>query len=267
MNSISFREKQIAYRVEGEGEAILWLHGFCEDSRMWQEFASFLDDKKHIFIDLPGLGQSDVIPNVSIELMADVVEAVLQHLNIRQCVLIGHSMGGYVGLAFAKKYAGYLRGLCLFHSHPFADSETKIASRQKAIDFIGSRGHVLYIKQLIPALFEYSFVKSNRFLIEKMTMQAIEYSSKGITACLQAMLDRPDNSAVLEQIDCPVLFIVGAEDGVVPKEYSLEQLYLPDLANIHILPRVGHMGMFEATKKTQRIVNNFCSFCEETLVI
>jgi len=171
-------------------------------------------------------------------------------------------MGGYVSLAFAKKYPELLKGLALIHSHPYADTESKGKDRNKAINFVNKHGHALYVKQLIPKLFTPSFVRSNAFLLEKMTMRAVNYPQEGIAECLKAMRDRPDNSKILETLDCPVLFIVGKEDAVVPSDYSLEQLYLPNVADIHILPKVGHMAMFEKTKLTQRVVRDFCSFCE-----
>ena len=263
MKKITFQDKAIAYDTVGKGAAVLLIHGFCEDSRMWEDFSQDLVEEKYkvITIDLPGFGQSDVWSDVSIADMAEAVHAVLQELKQEKVILIGHSMGGYVGLAFAEKHSEMLAGLGLFHSHPYADSDDKKEGRQKGIGFIRRQGSALYVKQLIPALFAPDFVNSNAFLIEKLTFRASKYDAEGIIAALQAMKDRPDRSAVLSSISCPVLFIVGKKDQAVPVDKSIEQTHLPAISSIHIMEKVGHMGMFEATKHTQLFVRKFIAFC------
>ncbi|MEL6922563.1 MAG: alpha/beta hydrolase [Bacteroidota bacterium] len=263
MKFVEHKGKQIAYSKEGKGVPLVFIHGFCEDSRVWDEFIErFVDWCKIIRIDLPGFGQSEVQPGASIADMAEGVNTVLEYLKIDQFFLIGHSMGGYVSLAYAEQYASNLMGLCLFHSQPYADSAEKKQGRQKGIDFIRRIGHTLYVKQLIPALFSKDFASDHQMLIEKLSFRANQYDSAGIIGGLEAMKNRPDRSEVLRQLSCPVLFIVGKEDGAIPTSASLEQLYLPEVASIHLLPRVGHMGMFEATKKCYLIIKNFVEFCQ-----
>src|SRR5690606_32903791 len=102
----------------------------------WDEWLEFLPQRPYLRIDLPGFGNSDLMENLTIEKMAEAVNAVLEHLNMERCIMVGHSMGGYVSLAFAEQHADKLAGLCMFHSHPFADSEEKKEGRMKAIEFI-----------------------------------------------------------------------------------------------------------------------------------
>ncbi len=263
MPHIVFEEKKIHFHTKGEGQAIVFLHGFCEDRSMWTDFTDdFLTDYQLIFIDLPGFGDSEVIENCSIKKMASIIYAVIESLKIEAFFLVGHSMGGYVSLAFAEEYSSTLRGLILFHSHPFEDAKEKRQNRQKGIDFVNRMGTTLYIKQLIPALFTPSFARSNTIILEKLTYNAIQYPTAGITNALAAMRDRPDRSNVLKTISCPVQFIIGKEDQAVTFAQSLDQTFLPKIANIQILEKVGHMGMFEATPKTQRMLKDFVQFCE-----
>lgn len=265
MKSITFRNKTIAYDTAGKGIAVVLLHGFCEDSRMWEDFKLDLVEEKYkvITIDLPGFGKSTVWPGVSISDMAAAVDAVLKELKLEKVILIGHSMGGYVSLAFAEKHGKKLIGLGMFHSHPYADSDEKKEGREKGIGFVQRQGHALYVKQLIPAFFAPEFVNSNAFLIEKLTFRASNYDAEAIIAALQAMKDRPDRSKVLSGIKCPVLFIIGKKDNAIPADQSLEQTHLPRVSSIHILEKVGHMGMFEATKHTQLYIRKFVAFCLE----
>lgn len=261
MPKINFKEQKINYSSRGKGTPIVFLHGFCEDSSVWDDFISVFKSNKIIRIDLPGFGSSEPIENPSVELFADVVKSVLNHLEIRTCTLIGHSMGGYVSLAFAKKYASSLNGLGIFHSFPYADSEEKKAARAKSIEFIKKNSHYHYVKQLFPNLFPPTFLSSNNFLVNKMIHRASSFPQIGIIGGLELMMKRPDNSEVLKNIKCPVLFIIGKDDDVVPFDKSMEQTALPDIAHIHILEGVGHMGMFEATKKTRKIIRQFVKYC------
>jgi len=259
METIYFQGKEIAFYTAGEGEEppLVLIHGFCEDSRMWREWLELIPNRRFISIDLPGFGNSEMVDNLTIEIMGEVIKAVLHHLGIEKCILVGHSMGGYASLAFAEKNKGYLAGLCLFHSHPFADSEEKKQGRLKAIDFIKKNGHILYVRQLIPTLFAYDFSKGYQMEVNRLIHNAAHYSTNAIIAALLAMRLRPDRTAVLRDIPCPVLFYIGKLDAAIPMEVSLEQTHLPAIADIRVLATSGHMGMFEAPRSTAKAMREF----------
>ena len=259
MQTILYQGKKVAYSCKGKGSALVFIHGFCADSRMWDDFAPLFPNHKFICVDLPGFGQSELQHTSSIEEMAATVFAVLKHLKIASYVLIGHSMGGYVILMMAQQNAAQLKGLCLFHSHPFADTDEKKVNRQKSIDFIHRNGHIHFVKQLIPTLFSFDFSKGYQFEVNKLIFNASKYKPEGIIAALNAMMDRPDQSETLKNLEVPVLFIIGKEDAAIPHELNLEQIHLPKQADIQILSAVGHMGMFEAKQKTNKIIRNYLS--------
>jgi len=241
MPTLIFNDHKINYYKRGKGKALVFLHGFGEDSSMWDEFTQVFSKNKIIRIDLPGFGKSEPVENVSIEDMADAVKAVLNELKIKSCILIGHSMGGYVSLAFAKKYESILKGLGLFHSHPFADTEEKKNNRLKSIKFLEKNGHIHFVKQLVP-----------KFFADQMIHRASQYTTKGFINATHAMINRHDQSAVLRNIQCPVLFIIGKKDEFFPLKYSLDQTAFPNIADILVLDDVGHAGMFEAKKETRK---------------
>lgn len=258
---ITFLGRKVAYRSDGEGANVVLLHGFCEDSTIWDNFVEVLGNFRVIRIDLSGHGKSEVLPTDDIDLMAESVKAVLDAIKVTQCVMVGHSMGGYVAMAFAEKWPKMLQGLGMFHSHPYADSPEKKASRMKSLAFVEKFGRALYIKQLIPNLFANLFATSNELLINQLIHNAIQYPSGAVVGALRAMLARPDRSEVLKNIACPVLFIIGKQDTTVPYELSMQQVSLPAVADIHILPKVAHMGMFRSTNETAAIVRNFVTMC------
>jgi len=261
MPIVKYRTYKINYTIQGEGQALVFLHGFGEDLRMWTDFIPAFENYQIICIDLPGFGQSDCIPNTSMSIMAKTVKAVFDQEQIKKGILIGHSMGGYVSLAFAKKHEHLLAGFGLFNSHPYADTEEKKANRTKSIAFVKKYGVPIYLKQMIPLLFAKDFAKSNTHLIDKMSYYGSQTSTQGIVNGLKAMRDRSDNSSVLQRTKVPVLFIVGKKDVAVPLENSLNQLPLPSLSAIHIYEQVGHMGMFEAKKETIEAIQEFTELC------
>ncbi len=265
MKEFKSKNNTVAYTVEGRGFPIVLIHGFCEDSRMWDDFKVDLIEEKFkvIAIDLPGFGHSSVIEEPSIENYAKAVLEILDELNIDSCIVVGHSMGGYTALALADMRPDILQGLGLFHTHPYADSAEKKEARFKQIEFIGKYGHQLYVKQLIPKLFPKRHVLSSPFDLDKLIHRAARFPEQGITGALTAMANRQDRSQCLQEINCPVLFIIGQEDDIVPIELSLKQLPLPAISSVHILKDVGHMGMFESKRTTQLIVRRFIDFCND----
>jgi len=261
MSSILYQDKKIEYQVSGTGKPVVLLHGYCEDSQMWDHFIPLLPAAMYITIDLPGFGKSEVVPNVSIAKMAEIVLEVLKELAIKKTILIGHSMGGYISLAFAEKYPEALMGLGLFHTHPYADSDVQKRSRDKGINFLERNGSAHYTKQLIPKLFPAGFTRFNNFLVNNLIYRASRFPIEGLIGGLKAMRDRPDRSKVLSNVNCLVHFIIGKKDTTVDEKRALEQTTLADNSLIHILPEVGHMGMFEQPKKTAAMVEQFINHC------
>ncbi len=270
MKYLLYQQRKVAYNVQGKGaNALVFLHGFCEDSTIWDEWKDELvaAGYKVVCADLPGFGESELAQEASIEYYADTVQAVVQEaIGQNRFLLIGHSMGGYTALAFAEKYPEQLAGLGLFHSHPYADSEAKKEARQKSIRFVQEQGTALYVKQLISDLFAAAWARTNSFVVNRLIHKASTYAPQGIIDGLTAMMARPDRHGVLECANWPVLFIIGEEDKAIPAELSLAQTSLPATASVHILEKIGHMGMLEAPRKTRQIVREFAEYCFNGIV-
>lgn len=262
MQFVNFKGKKVAYQVQGKGQTLVLLHGLCEDGTIWDEFIKNLSDFRIIRPDLSGFGQSEILPEHSIDLMAESVKALLDELKVTQCVMVGHSMGGYVTMAFAKKYPSVLSGLGLFHSHPFADTEEKRAERLKGIEFVKRNGHIIYVKQLIPKLFAELFATSNEFLINSLIHKATRYPAQTIIGAQEAMLEREDHSDVLKNLSCPALIIIGKQDKTVPYPISLKMLSLATTSEILILPKVAHMGIFTARDRIVKTLKHFMELCQ-----
>lgn len=259
---IFYNKSKVAYQKVGQGQLLVLLHGFCEDSTMWADFVPLLSKKYTILtIDLSGFGDSDLLENTGITDMADAVLAVLEFEKVNSCILIGHSMGGYVSLAIAQKKPQILFGLGLFHSHPYKDSELKTQNRLKTIRFIERHGIAPFAGHFVRNLFPPPFVAAHKQFVEELIHKTSMHHSDAVIAASHAMIERDDRTEVLTNLSCPTLFIVGALDNAISEEHSLKQLSLPNIASVHILDHVGHMGMFEAPVETLEILVDFIDFC------
>lgn len=245
-----------------KGRCIVLLHGFIESMEIWEDYANALSKKYRIVcIDLPGHGKSENIGYVhTMELMADCVKEVLRALQITKCIMIGHSLGGYVTLAFAEKYEDNLRGFVLFHSHAAPDPEAKKKDRDKAIQVV-KRNPVVLINELVPNLFAPENREKFSNEIEKIKKIARTMTRRGIVNCLEGMKDRVDRQEILKNAQAPVLFILGVKDPVMNYESLKPQARLSDHIQLHSLEEAGHMGFIEAKEECYREIKGFIRQC------
>ncbi len=250
-----------AWAARGTGVPLVLVHGFCEDHSLWASLQSSLKPTSILLLDLPGFGQSELPHLPDMQSYAEAVKAVLETEQIEQCVLIGHSMGGYAALEFAAQWPEKLAGLGLFHSHPFEDTAERKTARQRGIETLQAGKRDLYVAQLFPNLFAESFLKDHPDVLEALISNGKKQSPLGIIAALQAMLSRRDHQKTLRDITCPVLFLLGQLDTLVPPEQALKAALLPTVSDLHLLPEAAHMAMFESSEETVEILNSFWDFC------
>ncbi|WP_207433033.1 alpha/beta fold hydrolase [Sabulibacter ruber] len=248
----------LSHTVSGSGPTLVFLHGFCESKALWTDFVKSLADLyRIILIDLPGHGESAMPTDFSMESQAEQVHETLQALNVNKCLLVGHSMGGYVSLAFAEKYPEKLRGLCLFHSSALPDSEEKKENRNKTMEFVQKHGVEKFMDSFVAPLFAEKNRQNCQRAIEKMQSIGKATPMETIMGCLQAMRDREDRTLVLRNATFPILFLVGKEDPAVPLVATLQQCHLPEQSMTYFIGGVGHMGMFEKSLATRQTLLKF----------
>jgi pimeloyl-ACP methyl ester carboxylesterase len=252
----------ISYRIEGEGEAVLLIHGFGEDSTVWNNQVDHLKQKFMVIVpDIPGSGKSTMLEGLSQAITlgdyAVCIQALLLHEKITECFVFGHSMGGYITLAFVELYPNFVKGFGLVHSSAYADSEEKKENRQRGIEMMEQYGAGAFLKNTTPNLFGSKFKEANPEVVQKMIGEGQQFSTPACQQYYTAMMNRPDRHLVLKNSKVPVLFIAGTEDVAVPLNDMLEQSKLPAISYIHVLDGVGHMGMLEAAEKTNDYLSNF----------
>jgi|SRR6185437_6736153 len=266
MAYILFQNKKIFFREEGAGPPVMLLHGFGENGNLWNHQIKSLSENYYLIIpDLPGSGQSEMLEGeCTMEDYAEVVKAIADkaifkdsNKNNLQFSLVGHSMGGYITLAFAQKYPELLNSFGLFHSSAFADDEAKKATRRKGIQFIEKNGSKAFLKMSIPNLFSENTKENRPQLITELLNIGEDILPQTLVQYYEAMILRPDRTAVLKSFSKPVLFMIGKYDNAVPLNISLEQCHLPAISTIRILQNSGHMGMWEEEKLSSTYLKGF----------
>ena len=256
MNQILYKNTKISYSDNGKGNAVVLLHGFLENKTMWQDLVPELS-KKHrvITLDLLGHGETECFGYVhSMEENADVVQAVLSKLRIRKGVFIGHSMGGYVALAYAELYPEKVRGLVLLNSTSKADSEERKANRDRAIKAV-KKDYTTFIRLSIANLF--SPDNRERFIdeIEKVKIEALKTPLQGVVASLEGMKIRKDREVLLHLTPYLKMLILGKKDPVLIYETALEQI--EDTAVKLVTFPDGHMSHIENREELNDVLIEF----------
>jgi pimeloyl-ACP methyl ester carboxylesterase len=259
LKNLLFRGEPVEYELRGTGLPVMLVHGFTEDRHIWDPLLSGIGEKyQWILPDLPGSGNSAFNGSLSqLKDFAELLNAIAGKEQLPEFVLIGHSMGGYISLAFAEKYPDKIKGLGLFHSSSYEDSEEKKESRGKNIRFIQKNGAAPFVEQAIPGLFADAFKAEHPEEIRKLVDRYANFTKDSLVLYLEAMKNRPATTPVLNSITRPVLFIIGEEDKAVPMKNALEQCHLPQISYIHILTHTAHMGMMERTILCDTIVDQF----------
>ncbi|MFD2246301.1 alpha/beta fold hydrolase [Pontibacter ruber] len=249
----------LSIETQGSGDTLVFLHGFCESKEVWTNFVRPLQQKFNtITLDLPGFGNNTAErSDYSMESMADYVKDALEELDVRKCILVGHSMGGYVSMAFAEKYGNLLRGLCLFQSSALPDSQEKKENREKTIDFVERNGVEKFIQSFVEPLFYSGNRERLQQEIEMMKQLGKATPQQSVSGGLAAMRDRPDRTHILKDANFPLLFIFGKDDPAVPLEAALQQCHLPGNSMAYFLAETGHMAMFERAYETRKALEKF----------
>ena len=250
---IHFEGKELHYQVMGQGAPVMLVHGFGEDGRIWEYITEPLSLHYQLIIpDLPGSGKSGLpdLPSLSLDDLASALKSILDAEGLPSCTMIGHSMGGYITLAFERMYPGTLNGLGLFHSTADPDSDEKKETRRKGIQFIQDHGAALFLRQSIPNLFGERFRRDHPEEVDLLIARGNGFGGEALLQYYRAMIQRTDHKEVLKGCQKPVLFIIGDEDKTVHLPDVLFQSHLPAISHVYVWNGVAHMGMRENPERS-----------------
>lgn len=242
--TISYKQTSIHFEVYGKGETLVLLHGFLEDGGIWAPFIpKFSETHQVVVIDLFGHGKTGKVGAIhTMEEMAEAVNEILQSLNISSVSFFGHSMGGYVALAFAEIYPSKTKNLYLLNSTSEADSELRKVERNRAISLVRANKNV-FIRMAIGNLFAPNLREKLQNEVESLILNALKLPEETIVASIEGMKIRKDRSSVLKEFKGRKILFAGKLDPIIPFENSVK---IANLTKCELVPLPGgHMGFLE----------------------
>ena len=241
---LKYKGIKVNYSSVGKGTAVVLLHGFLENKTMWKPFISKLSKQnKVVTIDLLGHGRTGCLGYVhTMEDMAEAIKGVLSHLRLRRVVLIGHSMGGYVALAFAEKFPEMVKGVCLMNSNSKADTKEKKINRERAIEAV-KNNHKSFVRISVTNLFRPKNRSIFKEELKRVKEEALKIPVQGIIASLAGMKIRKNRTQLFQKGNLKKLLIIGKHDPVldynslikITRDTDIEIVEFPD----------GHMSHIE----------------------
>mgnify|MGYP001565189060 CR=1 FL=1 len=253
---LDYKNAAIFYTDSGKGPAVVLIHGFLENTTMWNVIIPELSKRNRVIaIDLLGHGKSDCIGYThSMELFAETLEAVLKKVRIRKCVLVGHSLGGYVALAFAEKHPKRVKGLCLMNSTSNEDTADRKLLRTRANKMVHKN-----FSNLVRMSFTNLFSEESRIVfkdqMKNALSEAMQTPIQGYIAGQEGMKLRPNRNHVLAENSFKKLIIMGKKDAVLDYKTSLEEVEKTNSKHV-VLPQ-GHMSHIENLEKLILILKDF----------
>lgn len=256
MKTLLYKNTTISYSDSGKGNAIVLLHGFLENKKMWKEYVDFFSEKYRVItIDLLGHGESEPLGYVhKMEDNANVVNEVLKNLKIETAIIVGHSMGGYVALAFAELYPDKIQKLVLLNSTSKEDSEERKLNRTRAIKAV-KQNYASFVSLAIANLFSENNRTRLAEEIEKVKTEALKTPLQGIIASQEGMKIRKDREWILKENRFPVLLILGKKDPVLNYEENLSQI--EDTTAELVSFEDGHMSQIENKEELKIALSHF----------
>lgn len=261
MDFVEFKGVQLRYTTYGsnQNEAIVLLHGYLESLEIWGEFAEILSEHFYVVsLDISGHGKSGIYSAVHrMDELAESVSVVCKELKLKKVHIVGHSMGGYVALAFREKYHYMVTTCSLFHSTCYPDTKEKRENRNREIQLVKNGKKELIVNTNIPRAFADDNVNSLSNEIDKAKAIALATPDDGICAILNGMKRRPDRCNLMYDDKIPLLIIAGKKDNYIPYEVMEKIKQIGTNVEVQTLENSGHMGFIEEPEESFRILSAF----------
>jgi len=250
---------QISYTDQGSGLPVLFVHGYPLSKEMWEPQVKELSSAfRVITVDLRGHGESAApLWFYTMEMFADDIRGLLDHLSIPKAVLAGFSMGGYVVFAFYRKYRDRVKGLILADTRPQPDSPEGKQGRFKTAQTAQKDGAGAIADSMIPKLLSPASVQGRQDLVGAVRQIITQTPIVGIAGDLMAMAERPDSVPLLSEIACPTLILVGEHDGLTPPADGRLMAERIEKARLEIIPDAGHLSNLENPQAFNTAVHRF----------
>jgi pimeloyl-ACP methyl ester carboxylesterase len=266
MQKIELRHKtfeQITYYKTGSGPAILLVHGFPANVHLWRKILPELS--QHFTVLLPAFFETkgDWLKNdqTSMDLLSDAFLDILHHEQLDKIVIAGHSMGGYMGLAFATKYPEKMLGLSLIHSSSLADDDTRAEGRRKTVAILENGGKSIFLKKMVKALFTEAFNSAHPDVLARQIEESISVDDISLVAFYRAIMLRQQTVDTVVNASYPLQNIIGKKDTLANISKELASEHLAKLNFVSVFDNEAHMAMLENPQRMLQELMQFVHFC------
>lgn len=252
---------EIVYDDVGEGVPIVMLHGFPFNRSMWREQIESLSGAWRVITpDLRGHGETSVVGEVAtMEEMAEDVAALLDELNIARAVVVGLSMGGYVTLAFFRKFRERVRALVLADTRPQADTDDGRRAREETARRALDEGMGVVADSMLPKLLAPSTRERSPEVVGRVRDMILGANPLGAAAALRGMAARRDQTDLLTEISVPTLIVVGTEDALTPPSDAEAMHAKIEGSRLVRIEGAGHVSNLEQPEEFNRVLGEFLS--------
>ncbi len=259
MKKIKVNDVELAYRDEGSGNPVVFLHAFPLNQTMWdKQVAEFASSRRVITLDWRGFGESGLnSTQSSLPVFADDLAELLNVLGIEKATICGLSMGGYAAFAFYRKFAERVNALILCDTRATADTEEAKQGRYEMVELARTKGASAIAEKMIPKLLGATTLKSFPGAASHVRSMIEAAQPEGIAQSLIGMARRDDSTELLSHINCPTLIIVGDEDTLTPPADSGKMAQTIAGSRLEVIPGAGHLSNLERPAIFNQAVGDF----------
>jgi 3-oxoadipate enol-lactonase len=248
-------------KAKGTGTPLVLVHGFPFDGSMWEKQLDGLGDELWVVApDMPGMGESEPLTLHREACMDDYADAIADWAKsegLENIALAGHSMGGYIAFAFARKYPEMLEKLILVATRPGADTDVAREGRYKTAAAVEEKGAVVAADAMLPKLFAPSTYEEDKETTQNIRDLMLRQGKRGVIDSLHAMAGRPDSSPDMARIKVPTLIISGLEDAIIPGSEA-EGMRNGIAGARHVaIENAGHLPMLEDARALNKALREF----------
>lgn len=255
---VAVRDVSLAVDMLGDGDPVLFVHGFPLDRTLWRQTAGTLTGWRRVAPDLRGFGLSGATEQpADMAAYAHDLAALLEALGIERAVVCGLSMGGYVAFELWRHHRDRVRALVLMSTRAAPDDGAQRERRDALIARVRRDGSTAMADELLPKLLAPITLSTQPQVVDRLRRMAAASPPEGLAQALAAMRDREDARPLLETITVPTLVVAGAEDGLIPPAETRALAAAIRNAHLAMIPDAGHLPPLEQPINTSRVVGEF----------
>jgi 3-oxoadipate enol-lactonase len=251
MPSAQINNLQLAYTDAGIGRPVVLIHGYPFNRSLWNEQVAALSSSCRVLApDLRGFGESDAAPDTAtMNVMAQDVVLLLNHLGIVRATICGLSMGGYVALALYKQLPSRVRALVLADTRAQADTDEAKQTRFQQAEKALSEGMASIADAMLPKLLTPETVSKRPGVVKHVRDMILKTKPDAAAAALRGMAERDDQTELLSKISVPTLILVGSGDAITPVVDSETMHRAIPHSHLVVLENAGHVSNLERTEE------------------